>query len=381
MAKSAITLPGPIALAKESWIIYKKSFWNIVGVGLLGVLTVLGYIVLGGIGGGLMAVVFANHLNIFSYLFIGIVGLVYLVGFFAVVAWVQAAFVVVIRDWEKKTGSRVAFKSARQYAIPLVLTSLLSMVLVFGGVLLFVIPGILLGIWFSYSIYAVVVEDKKGLLALHSSREYFRGKFWKIIGREIAVRLPEIILSMFITSLVTQHVLPASMQGLYQMISLLLAPFYMIYSFLLYTKVREETGSVTSVPGGNKKIYFGIPAVGYALIVIAAIYTGPMIMKLVSQTPEMLPAMMGKTLTNDQIKPSTAIVYGLVSYYLTNKSYPPSLDSIVDKSFLPKVPSDPKTGLPYRYTVLEAGQDFKLCTPLGVKPEKCVTSKSTNFDL
>lgn len=381
MAKSRVTLPGPILLVKESWVIYKKSFWNIVGVGLLAILTVLGYIVLGGLGGGLMAVVFANHLNIFSYLFIGIVGVLYLLGFFAVIAWAQAAFVVVIRDWEKKTGSRLAFKNARQYAVPFVLTSLLSMVLVIGGIFLFVIPGILLSIWFSYSIYAVVCEDKKGLLALHSSREYFRGKFWKIIGREIAVRLPEIILSMFIASMVTQHVLPGSVQGLYQLLSLLAAPFYMIYSYLLYTKVRAATGSVATVPGGNKKVYFGIPLVGYAIIIIAAMYGGPMIMKLASQTPEILPAMMGKTLTNDQIKPSTAIVYGLVSYYLTNKNYPPSLDNIVDKSFLPKVPNDSKTGLPYRYTVLEAGQDFKLCTPQGEKPEKCVTSKSTNFDL
>ena len=381
MTKPRVTLPGPIALVKESWVIYKKSFWNIIGVGLLAILTVLGYIVLGGLGGGLMAVIFANHFNIFSYLFIGIVGVLYLLGFFAVIAWAQAAFVVVIRDSGKKTGSRLAFKNARQYAIPLVMTSLLSMVLVFGGVLLFIIPGILLGIWFSYSIYAIVCEDKKGLLALHSSREYFRRKFWKIIGREIAVRLPEIILSMFITSLVTQHVLPGSVQGLYQLLSLLAAPFYIIYSYLLYTKVREATGSVATVPGGNKKVYLGIPAVGYVLVVIAAIYTGPMIMKLASQTPEILPAMMGKSLTNDQVLPSTAIVYGLVSYYLTNKHYPSSLESIVDKSFLPKVPNDPKTGLPYRYTVLEAGQDFKLCTPQGEKPEKCVTSKSSQFDL
>ena len=56
-----------------------------------------------------------------------------------------------------------------------------------------------------------------------------------------------------------------------------------------------------------------------------------MIMKLASQTPEILPAMMGKSLTNDQVLPSTAIVYGLVSYYLTNKHYPSSLESIVDK--------------------------------------------------
>lgn len=28
-------LPDPIELAKESWIIYKKRFWTIVGIGVI----------------------------------------------------------------------------------------------------------------------------------------------------------------------------------------------------------------------------------------------------------------------------------------------------------------------------------------------------------
>ena len=82
-----------------------------------------------------------------------------------------------------------------------------------------------------------------------------------------------------------------------------------------------------------------------------------------------------------KINPSTSIVYGLTTYYLTNKKFPSSLDALVEKKILTSVPKESKTGLPYRYTVVNDGMDFKLCTPISVKPERCVTSASKDFNL
>ncbi|HVZ58155.1 MAG TPA: hypothetical protein VG935_00165 [Patescibacteria group bacterium] len=375
------SLPGVIDLAKETWVIYKKRFWNIVGVAFLSILYILGYIFIGGLGGFLLSLLFAAHWNIFAILFSSLIALVYLVGFMLLFSWSQASFVVVIRDSKEAIGSRVAFQKARSYALPLLLTSLLSFVIVMGGVLVFVIPGILFGIWFGFAVYAVVCEDKKGLLALHTSREYFRGRFWQILGRQIGIHLPELVLSLILTSLVNQHLLPVSLRVLYQIASLVVMPFYMIYTYLLYTKVREVTGKITAVPTGNKRVYFGLPLIGFALLVITGITVVPFAMKAVPQVVQQVQKLQGKNGGVEDIHPSTQIAYGLVSYFLINQKFPQNLQTLVDKKLLPAIPQDTTTGLPYRYSAIDNGQDFKLCTPTGVKPEKCVTSKSKSFDL
>jgi hypothetical protein len=84
---------------------------------------------------------------------------------------------------------------------------------------------------------------------------------------------------------------------------------------------------------------------------------------------------------NNTVKPSTAIVYGLTNYYLTNKKFPESLKELTASHILTSIPTEPTTGLPYRYSVLKDGQDFNLCTPASIKPEKCVSTQSQSFDL
>ena len=81
------------------------------------------------------------------------------------------------------------------------------------------------------------------------------------------------------------------------------------------------------------------------------------------------------------VRPSTAIVYGLVSFHNQFKEYPATLDQLVDSGQLEAVPTDPKSGESYRYVALSEQDDFSLCTPASVEPEQCVTSASSTFDL
>lgn len=72
---------------------------------------------------------------------------------------------------------------------PTVYTSLLVALVVIGGTLLFIIPGIIFYIWYSFTYYAVIFEEKKGLDALASSKEIVSGRWWSILWRLLVPNL------------------------------------------------------------------------------------------------------------------------------------------------------------------------------------------------
>ena len=59
--------------------------------------------------------------------------------------------------------------------VPLILTSILMGLAIFGGMLLCVIPGILCMIWFALATQVVVLESKSGTTALGRSKELMKG--------------------------------------------------------------------------------------------------------------------------------------------------------------------------------------------------------------
>lgn len=70
-------------------------------------------------------------------------------------------------------------------SLPLLLSSLWIVILttlaVLGGLLLFIIPGIIFSIWFFFSVYAGVLDHKKGSDALHWSHQLVKGYTWEVL--------------------------------------------------------------------------------------------------------------------------------------------------------------------------------------------------------
>lgn len=374
-------LPGPIYLAKEALSIYQKRFWTIVGVSFLSIIYIVGVVGIAGVIGFLFASTFSSRWNIFSILLGGLLVVVALVVFIWLSNWIQAAYILVIRDWKKGTGARESFRQARQFIWPLFTTTFLLGLIVMGSLPLFILPAILFGIWFTYAQYVVVCEGKRGLLALHTSREFFRGRFWQVIWRSIAVRLPEIILGLILTSLIANKTLPPLVNSLYQLLSLLLAPFYLAYTFALYSSLRKHTPAVSTVPQENKRWYIGVPIVGYLLVFVSAFFIVNAVRQVVPEVVKQLQDYTEKSANTDRINPGTQIVYGLISYNTRHGEYPTTLSELIDDGVLTVIPNDPRTGLPYRYERTQAGKDFSLCTPMNVRPEKCLTSASKTFEL
>lgn len=374
-------IPGPIELAKEAWVIYKKRFWTIVGIGVVifiaEILLLVAAVIVGALGYfGLGAKLSAG--------FFGLVGVLVIVGLIistVLSSWSNAAIFLSITKWKEDRKITDLLKDAKPFILPYFLTSLLAGLLSIGAFLFFIIPALVFGVWFSMWKFILVTENKSGLLALHTSREYVRGRFWGVVWRVIAVHLPVLILGLLFTRGRGDAMGP--LHGIFQIVSLLLIPFYMIYDFVLFTHLKKTAKTVSKeVPSRSKLLYLLVPLLGYVLIIITGILVVPTVMKMVSSFSSGIPG--SETIlptTNNSVKPSTAIVYGLTNYYLTNKRFPDNLQILTTSHILTTIPVEPTTGMPYRYTVLKDGQDFQLCTPPSIKPEKCLSTESQSFDL
>ncbi len=375
-------LPDPLELVKEAWIIYKKSFWTVVGIGILAIVGMVLLFLLAGILGLVGYFGLGAKINPGFFGLVGILVIVVAVGGIALSSWSNAAIFLAISKWKEDRKISENIKDAKPFIVPFFLTSLLAGLLSIGAFLLFIVPAFVFGIWFSMWKFILVTEGKSGLSALHTSREYVRGRFWSVVWRVIAVHLPVIILGMLFAK-GGEGDATGPINGVYQIISLLLIPFYMMYDFVLFTHLKKTAGAVTkNIPSRSKLLYLLVPLAGYIIVIISGVLVVPTLLKMFSSLSSGIPGSetvlpVGK----NTVKPGTAIVYGLTNYYLTNKKFPDTLEVLTTTHILTSVPVEPTTGLPYRYSVLKDGQDFKLCTPTSIKPEKCITTESQNFDL
>lgn len=84
---------------------------------------------------------------------------------------------------------------------PVFYTSLLSFIIIFGGMVLFIIPGIIFAIWYAFVYYAVIFEEKTGRGALKLSKELVKTRWWAIFGRLLGVGLFFGIIILIITNI------------------------------------------------------------------------------------------------------------------------------------------------------------------------------------
>lgn len=373
------TIPGPIELAKKAWLVYKERFWSLIGIGALGIVITFLLILVVAILGIVSYVGLGSKLTPASVSIESILVLILLVGISLIWSWTGAASILSVSKWQESYGIRAALGQAKKFIIPIFLGALLLFVINLGAFFFFIIPAFIFSIWFSFWQYFVVLEGKSPFASLSVSREIVRGRFWGIFWRIIAIHLPELLISILLGRMSHSGSGPA--QGALQLLSIALQPFYFSYMYLLFVESRKSAKELPQAPTrGNKLAYIIIPLLGYIIIIVTSIMVIPRVIQMITSLSAGIP---GNELQSggSSIAPSTGIVYGLTTYYLANKKFPESLQVLVENHILTTIPRDTKTGLPYRYSVESNGQDFKLCTPVSVKPEKCVTSASKDFDL
>jgi tetratricopeptide (TPR) repeat protein len=169
-----------------------------------------------------------------------------------ILSWVIAAFKTAISHQE--LGFKEIFSYTKQYSIPLILHTIMKGAILFFSYLAFIIPGIIFHVWFYFSSNVLIEEDIAGLNALYRSKEYVRGRWFKLYGR--------IVLVGVIASII--GIIPILGQ-------LVMLPIIVIFNYVLYNDFKN----VSTVPeSDNKKLLFaiiGVPLLSITIFIFIGI--------------------------------------------------------------------------------------------------------------
>jgi hypothetical protein len=127
----------------------------------------------------------------------------------------------------------------------LFLLAISLILIVLGGLVLLIIPGLIFIVWFYFSSYFIILENQKPIDALKSSRELVRGHFWPVVRRLlwlVVVNIVVVILLFVIFSSLALFIGRTS-EFAVPLSSLLsswfLAPFTVIYIIRLFNNLKE----------------------------------------------------------------------------------------------------------------------------------------------
>ncbi|XOB40369.1 MAG: hypothetical protein ACKKMR_03620 [Candidatus Nealsonbacteria bacterium] len=158
-------------------------------------------------------------LIILATMFIGILG--------------SASLVSAVKEVPKDWGVKGALKEGWSKYWPFFLVSLLTGLIIGLGFLFLIVPGIIFAVWFGFSIYTVVCEDKRGFKALSRSKELVKGYWWPTAKRVFVLMIITIPFSL------GSQFIPYLGQFAYM---ILFTPFSIIYNYLIYQNLKEIKG-------------------------------------------------------------------------------------------------------------------------------------------
>ncbi len=220
-------LPVP-ELFKKSFELYKPRIWTMLLLGLIGS---LGTMIIGGIFGIASFATFIGGrvLPTFNLL----TALLFLIGILLIIIlnlWVQIALFYMVKEENVKVSIKNLLLSVKEKMISYYWIAFLKGIVILVGLILFIIPGIIFSIWFSFSQYVFVFEGIKGEKALSRSKELVKGYFWPVLGRLVVL----LVIMMLISSI--------SKLG-FLINSLITMPFGIIYIYVIYEDLKRIRSS------------------------------------------------------------------------------------------------------------------------------------------
>ena len=224
-------------LLKKSWKIYKENFWKFIGLELVPILGLAPLAVIL-ILGAFLARVLDSPFKLPLAIVWGIsmlASFVFLV-FLLVISYIS--LYLLVKKFSQKPSFKELFFDSKKYIGSFLGVNFLTGIIVFLGVLLFIIPGIWWGILYSVSVWAVIYEEKSVRGALKRSKALVKGHWWEVFIRYVMVFFFYFLLS-FVVGIVFSQNMKDLKDGLNTVFNLLFQPFIIIYSALIYLNLRE----------------------------------------------------------------------------------------------------------------------------------------------
>lgn len=242
-----VSLPGPIALLKQAWFIYKERFTTFLGIMLIPGLVGMGIKLLDTQG-----VIISLVLQVISTI---------------ITIWAALALIYAIKDSEEKIDILESYERGWSTILSNLWVAVLVGFFTFGGFLLFFVPGIIFSIWFSFAGIIVIAEKMKGMNALLKSKEYIRGQWFPVFWRIVFIG----VMSMIIVLPPSIFFDAANMNYISEFIKfltvLIITPFVTAYHFSLYKTAKDIKGEFVFTPNEkDRDILIGIATLGILII-------------------------------------------------------------------------------------------------------------------
>lgn len=233
-----VSLPGPGELLKQAFRIYKDRIGVFLGIAVISFFASLLFIpfFLLSLLFSLSFVVFYKSLGLVLLLFVILIIIVLGIAVIIVNIWASIALLYAVRERDKKIGIKESFAMAWHKILSYWWVSILVGLITMLGFLLLIIPGIIFAIWFSLAGYVLVSEDLRGMKALLRSKQLIKGYWFKVFWRLLVLNMI-IFLIAYIVGLIP---------FLRNIIYLFIAPFSVIFSFLIYENLRQLKGGETA---------------------------------------------------------------------------------------------------------------------------------------
>lgn len=232
-------------LVKQSYFLYKKNlevFFSyamlvIAPPMILKILAVIIYAVF-----DLRSDPFVDTMYGYVFIIFSIIG-------FVISLWFSAAMIKVVSERldNKNYGNfKVELIFAKHKLLIVITTSILSTLAVFAGILLFIVPGIIFSVWLAFSMFAVVLDDKKDADALKFSKSLVEGRWWNVLFLLMIPTVIFIVISGVIQIPLDQIMkntssltINTAMFAIGSVTNALIIPFLISAQTILYTELKK----------------------------------------------------------------------------------------------------------------------------------------------
>lgn len=140
---------------------------------------------------------------------------------------------------DKQSVPEGLFNDAKKLIGPVFIASFLVGLIVLGGTILLIIPGIIFAVWYAFATYEVIIENKRGMEALGASKKLVSGRWWSILWRFIGPALP--LLGVMIVVGIVVGIIAAVFDSLIIEQIIMLVVQSALYFFILPYSIASQT--------------------------------------------------------------------------------------------------------------------------------------------
>lgn len=278
-------------LMAKSWAITKQNWWHLLKLILfpilVGVVYALVSFILGWIGVALDNSVVSTIMGVL----VGILSFM----FSLYMIWAMFAMAYGVFYLEDKLSLWQIYTRVLGKIFPLIWIYIIFIALIIPGYLLFIVPGVIMLVWFSMSFYVCLDDGTWGVAALWKSKELVKGLWWSVVARYMVVSVLMIIviyttvyvlgvaglllglLTSLLGSVGAIVMAVAAFIGyiIYLLIVFALMLYFHVYFVQVYKSIKETKGDIVVKENKTLSVVIAVWAVIFIVVVPLILFIGP----------------------------------------------------------------------------------------------------------